>query len=208
MPSLMELESLTICPVVCSSSLITRTMHGAPAHAPAHPRAHTRAPVYARTRPRTAGSYTPCSTIYEIIKDATGKLLYAVPDYQFRWNDPAKGYTGPTTSCVPTTGSITTLDGGRPWNNTARAHSPGVTVPCIGGQQKWSGIYYTGLITQHPTGTEDYSIRGKFRVPINLHIGEYGSHVMLSIELMPAKKNKRRDSTPASQPAAVTSGGQ
>lgn len=36
------------------------------------------------------------------------------------------------------------------------------------------GIYYSGLITSHPTGTEDYSIRGKFRVPINLHIGNIG----------------------------------
>lgn len=24
-------------------------------------------------------------TIYEIIKDASNKLLYAVPDYQFKW---------------------------------------------------------------------------------------------------------------------------
>jgi len=31
-----------------------------------------------------------------------------------------------------------------------------------------------GVITQHPTGTEDYSIRGKFKVPINFHVGSMG----------------------------------
>jgi acetamidase/formamidase len=33
---------------------------------------------------------------------------------------------------------------------------------------------YPGVLTQHPTGTEDYSIRGKFVVPANLHIGNIG----------------------------------
>ena len=36
--------------------------------------------------------------------------------------------------------------------------------------QQWQGLYYPGLITPHPTGTEDYSIRGKFKVPVNFHI--------------------------------------
>ena len=31
-----------------------------------------------------------------------------------------------------------------------------------------------GIITKHPTGTEDYSIRGKFKVPVNFHIGSMG----------------------------------
>ena len=44
-------------------------------------------------------------------------------------------------------------------------------MPCLNGRQQWSGLYYPGVITSHPTGTEDYSIRGKFRVPINFHIG-------------------------------------
>jgi acetamidase/formamidase len=33
---------------------------------------------------------------------------------------------------------------------------------------------YPGVLTQHPTGTEDASIRGKFVVPANLHIGNIG----------------------------------
>lgn len=31
-----------------------------------------------------------------------------------------------------------------------------------------------GIVTKHPTGTEDYSIRGKFKVPVNFHIGSMG----------------------------------
>lgn len=33
---------------------------------------------------------------------------------------------------------------------------------------------YPGVITTHPTGTEDYSIKGKFKVPANFHIGNIG----------------------------------
>lgn len=33
---------------------------------------------------------------------------------------------------------------------------------------------YPGVVHEHPTGTEDYSIRGKFIVPANLHIGNMG----------------------------------
>ena len=35
-------------------------------------------------------------------------------------------------------------------------------------------MFVQGIITQHPTGTEDYSIRGKFKVPVNFHIGSMG----------------------------------
>lgn len=31
-----------------------------------------------------------------------------------------------------------------------------------------------GVITKQPTGTEDYSIQGKFKVPINFHVGSLG----------------------------------
>lgn len=49
-----------------------------------------------------------------------------------------------------------------------------MTVPCVNGKQSWTGYYYPGILTQHPTGTEDYSIRGKFKVPANFHIGSIG----------------------------------
>jgi hypothetical protein len=37
----------------------------------------------------------------------------------------------------------------------------GFEVPCENGTQTWEGYYYPGLITTHPTGTEDTSIRGE-----------------------------------------------
>ena len=36
-------------------------------------------------------------------------------------------------------------------------------IPCVNGTQTWTGYLYPGVITSHPTGTEDYSIRGKFK---------------------------------------------
>lgn len=42
---------------------------------------------------------------------------------------------------------------------------PGLwSAPCEDGQQQFKGYGWPGLITEHPTGTEDYSIRGKFVV--------------------------------------------
>lgn len=49
------------------------------------------------------------------------------------------------------------------WDNSENNYG-GKIVPCEGGKQTWEGYYYPGLITTHPTGTEDYSIRGKFKV--------------------------------------------
>ena len=39
----------------------------------------------------------------------------------------------------------------------------GNKVPCVNNTQTWVGYLYPGIITTHPTGTEDYSIRGKFK---------------------------------------------
>ena len=59
---------------------------------------------------------------------------------------------------------------------TALLSLPGTDydVPCVGGKQQFEGYAYPGVLTKHPTGTEDYSIRGKFQVPANLHIGNIG----------------------------------
>ena len=37
-----------------------------------------------------------------------------------------------------------------------------------------AAAYVQGVVTKHPTGTEDYSIRGKFKVPVNFHVGSLG----------------------------------
>ncbi|KAL4425547.1 hypothetical protein ABPG75_009563 [Micractinium tetrahymenae] len=62
---------------------------------------------------------------------------------------------------------------GKNWSNSGRMYS-GHEVPCTNGTQTWPGYYYPGVITSHPTGTEKYGIRGKFKVPTNLHIGNIG----------------------------------
>lgn len=118
-------------------------------------------------------------TVYEILEEGDGYV--AVPDYQFKFADPDAGYPGPISpSCTAVEGQVPRLMEGAnaaPWDNSARVGYPGSpngTVACQMNQQLWSGIYYPGIITQHPTGTEDYDIRGKFRVPVNLHIGNMG----------------------------------
>ena len=44
-----------------------------------------------------------------------------------------------------------------------RVRAEGNKVPCVNNTQTWGGYWYPGIITPHPTGTEDYSIRGKFK---------------------------------------------
>ncbi|BDA46692.1 probable formamidase C869.04 [Coccomyxa sp. Obi] len=113
-------------------------------------------------------------TIYEIIRDATNALLYAVPDYQFRYNNPAAGYVGPVTPCTETYGQLPNSAIDYEWNNYGRTYRGNTPVPCVNNTQTWTSYLYPGIITTHPTTTEDYSIRGKFKVPINFHIGNMG----------------------------------
>ncbi|KAK9807208.1 hypothetical protein WJX73_009034 [Symbiochloris irregularis] len=118
-------------------------------------------------------------TIYEILRDETGNITWAVPDYQFQYGNyledgktNANGYQGPSTYCLPTEGGYGDTGPNllANWTN-ANDEFKNLSVPCVNGQQQFSGLYYPGIITKHPTGTEDYSIRGKFRVPVNFHIG-------------------------------------
>ncbi len=44
------------------------------------------------------------------------------------------------------------------------APAENLTVPCVTNNQSWPGYLYPGILTTHPTGSEDYSIRGKFKV--------------------------------------------
>jgi hypothetical protein len=55
-------------------------------------------------------------------------------------------------------------------------------VPCINGTQTWPEYLYPGIITTHPTGTEDYSIRGKFKGE------ELVSHPRLEFCFMPVAR--------------------
>jgi acetamidase/formamidase len=131
------------------------------------------------------GSTREVTTIYEIITDKKGTAMYAVPDFQFTYGN-TPNYKGPTSSCVPPNGTFPDANMvhasmGHGWSNPDYGYAPGKTVPCIDGKQQWYGYQMTGLITTHPTGTETTKIRGKFKVPINFHIGNIGlthdSHV-------------------------------
>ena len=56
------------------------------------------------------------------------------------------------------------------WQNSMRNYSKGLTtLPCIEGNQTWPKYGYPGCDTS--AAERDYSIRGKWRVPLNLHIG-------------------------------------
>lgn len=75
------------------------------------------------------------------------------------------GYPGPTTPCATLNGSMPRTVAGEnvEWSAEERIYSS-TNVPCDDGNQTWAGYYYPGVITQHPTGTEDMSIKGKFKV--------------------------------------------
>lgn len=112
-------------------------------------------------------------TIYEVV-DEDGSC-YAVPDYQFRFSGGDTGYPGPTTPCVTANGSVPEAYPGFnfEWSNAAEIYS-GTNVQCVNDTQTWARYDYPGIITTHPTGTEDDSIKGKFKIPCNFHIGNIG----------------------------------
>ncbi|KAK9815353.1 hypothetical protein WJX72_002191 [[Myrmecia] bisecta] len=132
-------------------------------------------------------------TIYEIIRDAAGGLLWAVPDYQFVYGNgypesPYK-YSGPVSNCTAEEGMLDRAANGDvyEWTNFERTYRGMANVPCVNGTQKWTRYLYPGLVTHHPTGTEDYSIRGKFKVPLNFHIGNMGvaSYINVTTDSVP-----------------------
>lgn len=112
-------------------------------------------------------------TIYEVVEE-DGEY-FAVPDYQFRFAGGPTGYPGPTTPCATLNGSLPEAAPGFEfdWSNPEQIFS-GNEIPCINGTQTWERYDYPGLITSHPTGTEDSSIKGLFKVPANFHIGNIG----------------------------------
>jgi acetamidase/formamidase len=110
-------------------------------------------------------------TIYEVVEE-DGEY-YIVPDYQFRFSNAAAGYDGPTSACAITEGSIPDATTNIEWSNVNNTYS-GREVPCTQGEQLWSEMYYPGVLTTHPTGTENTDINGKFKLKANMHIGNIG----------------------------------
>lgn len=113
------------------------------------------------------------ATIYEIITGKNSEPLYATPSFSFTYGS-TPTYTGPLLSCVPANGTMPDASEALAWSNAGYGYAPGKTVPCKNGKQQWDGYQYPGLITTHPTGTESYKIKNKFKVPINIHIGNIG----------------------------------
>ncbi|GAB4813976.1 hypothetical protein N2152v2_001022 [Parachlorella kessleri] len=99
-------------------------------------------------------------TIYEVTEE--NGTYYTSPDYSFRYAGGPTGYTGPVTYCAAEEGEVPRVEPGWEygWENPGRSYR-NRHVPCEGGNQTWSGYYYPGIITTHPTGTEDESVRGE-----------------------------------------------
>ena len=100
------------------------------------------------------------TNVYQLVTDSSGNPLYATPTFRFLYGSPGSVMV----PCIGGVASVTPIT----------SFSPGVTVPCVGGFQNFTGYQYPGLITNHPTGTEDYSVAGKWQVPLNFHIGSMG----------------------------------
>ena len=100
------------------------------------------------------------TNVYQLVTDSSGNPLYATPAFRFLYGSPGSVMV----PCIGGVASVTPIT----------SFSPGVTVPCVGGFQNFTGYEYPGLITNHPTGTEDYSVAGKWQVPLNFHIGSMG----------------------------------
>lgn len=114
-------------------------------------------------------------TIYEVIMDSNGTALYTVPDHSFRWADASEGYYSTVTPCTAVEGEVphTTSEGMAVWDNLNRTYTKGVGVlPCNDGKQTWPKYAFPGgIVTQAKI---NYDLRGKWRGPANLHIGNMG----------------------------------
>ena len=86
------------------------------------------------------------TNVYEIVMDSNGNALYAQPAFRFVYG------MNTTVPCVAATG-----------------FSPGLGVPCTNGKQTFPMYNFPGVITQHPTGFEDYSVAGAWQIPLNFH---------------------------------------
>ncbi|GAB4813977.1 hypothetical protein N2152v2_001023 [Parachlorella kessleri] len=120
----------------------------------------------------TDGDKREVITIYEVTEE--NGTYYVSPDYSFRFAGGPTGYPGPTLPCTAAAGEVPRVESNWDyrWENFDRLYPQ--HIPCESGNQTWPGYYYPGLITTHPTGTEDESIRGFIKFEANLHIGNIG----------------------------------
>ena len=93
--------------------------------------------------------------------DAAGNPLYVEPVFSSKYGAPGSIMTPCVGAASPSQpGNILTFN-------------PGVSVPCVlagdgNYYQNWTGYQFPGLITNRPTGNEDYSVAGKWQIPVNM----------------------------------------
>jgi len=113
-------------------------------------------------------------TIYEVISDEAGNALYTVPDHQFRWANKAEDFYGVVTPCTVENGTVPNAapDGDGYFDNNYSYPKGLGKLPCVNGEQSWPQYAYPGCIANKVV--RDTSVRGKWRAPANLHIGNMG----------------------------------
>ncbi|KAI8475339.1 MAG: hypothetical protein J3K34DRAFT_390713 [Monoraphidium minutum] len=119
-------------------------------------------------------------TIYELVKAKSGRgLMYAAPRFKFTAtqdgpND-ATDDVKAVTACQPASYSVPRTHPG--YNFTIQnpdLQYPAVgIIPCVNGTQTWPRIVMGGMV-RPTTAPRDTSVDGKYKVPINLHIGNIG----------------------------------
>ncbi|GFH12158.1 uncharacterized protein HaLaN_07794, partial [Haematococcus lacustris] len=114
--------------------------------------------------------------IYEIIMDADGYAMWAEPRLYFKWKDEA-GKPLVKVPCWPTNGTLLGAHNkSMNWSNPfpGMYTVTGYNYTCVNGSVALGGNHYVGAIVPHPLPTDDYSVSGKWRLPISPHIGVLG----------------------------------
>jgi acetamidase/formamidase len=110
-----------------------------------------------------------------IYDNSTGRAIAWEPVYAFDNSDPRMGNVT-TPGCLPQSAPMpgATPAGAAVYNNTDYNNTK-MFPPCINNTQTWQlPAVYSGLKYDPPMEVRDYSIQGKFRLPINMHIGNMG----------------------------------
>ncbi|KAL6756081.1 hypothetical protein V8C86DRAFT_3157200 [Haematococcus lacustris] len=111
--------------------------------------------------------------IYEIIMDADGYGMWAEPRLYFKWKDEA-GKPLVKVPCWPTNGTLLGAHNkSMNWSNPfpGMYTVTGYNYTCVNGSVTLGDV---GAIVPHPLPTDDYSVSGKWRLPISPHIGTLG----------------------------------
>lgn len=116
------------------------------------------------------------NVVYEAIKDnSTGRPLYWEPQYAF--DTATSEIVNKQPGCVPANGTVpnTTAAGAAMWSNPDYTFG-GRKIPCTEDGQDFTfpNTGYSGQVLSVPESIKDYSVQGKWRVPVNMHIGNMG----------------------------------